>query len=312
MTEQPNTAGSAPAVAPSITVNISDPLSEPYRTGSYLVYDMPPDAPDHFRSAWTLETHPYPASGSRQLNPDQLAERLSEVIVRYRTRDLFLVDLREETHGFLDTRAASWYADNDFANVGQSTEWIQADEAARLGALKGQTTQVFTITSDSADNRHQQRVMPVSYQQITVATSATEREAFDNRRIGGCTIHYVRIPVTDHCAPVGSALDALRSMVPVSGHPEKAWVHFHCHGGDGRTTTFLTLYDMLCWKTSNDPALGSLTEFACRQYGLAPNYCLNPDGCDCGTRPSAPLHGWKRSLAIRRWQALEEFRQSLE
>jgi hypothetical protein len=291
------------------TVNISNPLSEPYRTGSYLVYDMPPGAPDHVRSAWSLKTHRYPASGSRQLDADQLKKTLAEVIAQYSTGDLFLVDLRQETHGFLDTRAASWYADNDFANVGQSKEWIEADEAARLRVLTGQPTQVFTIKDDPADNRDQQRVMPVSYEQITVAAASTEQMVFDKRKLGACTIHYVRIPVTDHCAAAGAALEALRT-VPVSLDP-KVWVHFHCHGGDGRTTTFLALYDMLCWKKSNDPAFPPLTEFACRQYGLAPNYCLNPDGCDCGTSPSPPIAGWKRSLAIKRWQVLEAFHQSL-
>ena len=311
MTRQPKPAKAAPAAAPPVTVNTVNPLLVPYRTGSYLIYDMPPGTDDHFRSAWTLDTHPYPASGSHQLNADQLKEKLSEVIALHGTADLYLVDLREETHGFLDTQAASWYADNDFANVGQSKEWIQADEAARFAALKGQTTQVFTIKWDKADNRQQQRMMPVSYQPVAVTASSTEQLLFDKRKIGGCTIHYVRIPVTDHCAPSAAALDALRRQVPVSADPKKAWAHFHCHGGDGRTTTFMSLYDMLCWKQSKDPAFPPLTEFACRQYGLAPNYCLNPDGCDCGTRKSSPKQDWKQPLAIKRWQALEAFRQSL-
>ena len=60
-------------------------------------------ASEHFRSAWSLETNPYPASGSHQLDAARLVEKLeSEVVVPYETRDLFLVDLREETHGFLD------------------------------------------------------------------------------------------------------------------------------------------------------------------------------------------------------------------
>jgi hypothetical protein len=100
--------------------------------------------------------------------------------------------------------------DNDFGNVGQSPALIERDEAARLGALAGQTVQVFTIEDDLGDNRAQQRVMPVSYEEVAVVTPGTEGEAF-----------YVRIPVTDHCGPSAAALAALRDRVPVSADSAK-------------------------------------------------------------------------------------------
>jgi len=301
------------------SINVQNPLSAPYRTGCYLVYDIRRTDAEHFRSAWSLDTHPYPASGSHQLDASRLAEILkSEVIAPYRPRDLFLVDLREETHGFLDGRAASWYADNDFGNVGQSPAFIERDEEARLGALAGQTVQVFTIADDGGDNRKQQRVMPVSYDEVAVGASATERQAFDGVKIGPSTVHYVRIPVTDHCGPTEAALADLRARIPVSTSPEDAWVHFHCHGGDGRTTTFLALYDMLCWKHSNDALPpGGVAPFACRQCLLF-SYCLNPCGCTnpdgspggkCAMQPIEPP--WKPPLEEVRWQILETFLQSL-
>ena len=135
------------------------------------------------------------------------------------TRDLFLVDLREETHGFLDGRAVSWYADNDFGNVGQPPALIEKDEAARLAALTGETVQVFTIKDDPRDNRAQQRMMPVSYEEIGVVKPETEKQRFDGLEIDNCTIHYVRIPVTDHCGPSDAALAELRTRVPVSAIP---------------------------------------------------------------------------------------------
>jgi hypothetical protein len=306
----------------NVDVISDNPLWKPYRTGSYLVYDIATGkekASEHFRSAWSLETHPYPASGSHQLNAKRLVEILkSEVVVPYKTRDLFLVDLREETHGFLDGRAASWYADNDFENVGQPPALIERDEESRLAALAGQTIQVFTIEDDPRDNRAQQRVMPVSYDEIAVVKPETEKQAFDGLELGNCTIHCVRIPVTDHCGPSDAALAALRSRVPVSSDPGTAWVHFHCHGGDGRTTTFLALYDMLCWKQSNQvlPDRG-VEDFACRQcrlfsYCLNPYGCRSPDGTACGDCKGQPMVvDWKSSLAEVRWRTLEDFLESL-
>jgi hypothetical protein len=301
------------------SINVQNPLSVPYRTGCYLVYDIEPTDPELFRSAWSLDAHPYPASGSRQLDARRLVEILkSEVVKRYRPRDLLLVDLREETHGFLDRRAASWYADNDFGNVGQSPALIERDEEARLGALAGETVQVFTKADDGGDNRKQQRVLPVSYKQVAVGEARTERHLFDGLKIGPSTVHYVRIPVTDHCGPSEAALAALRARIPVSTSPADAWVHFHCHGGDGRTTSFLALYDMLCWKQSNDALPpGGVAPFACRQcllfsYCLNPDGCTNPDGTPCGKCAMQPVEPpWKPPLEKVRWQILENFLQSL-
>ena len=320
----PSPERSAPATAAALDVVVSNPLWEPYRTGSYLVHDIAAGkekekASEHFRSAWSLETNPYPASGSHQLDAARLVEKLkSEVVDPHRTRDLFLVDLREETHGFLDGRAVSWYADNDFGNVGQRPALIEKDEEARLAALTGETVQVFAIKDDLRDNRVQQRVMPESYEEVGVVKAETEKQRFDGLAIGDCTIHYVRIPVTDHCGPSDAALAELRTRVPVSVDPGTAWIHFHCHGGDGRTTTFLALYDMLCWKQSGKPPPSrGIEDFACRQCQLF-TYCLNPYGCrnphgtacgNCDAQPMVEL--WKRSLAEVRWRTLRDVLESL-
>ena len=320
--------GAASGAAPTVPANVCNPLSKPYRTGSYLIFDMPTceasgdrcsgGGPDHFRTAMELEPNPYPASGSHQLNADQLTQILStKVVSRYEPRDLFLVDLREESHGFINRRAASWYADNDFGNVGVAKSQIERDERARLEVLEGETTQVFKIDDDSSDNRGQERMMPVSYQTVTAETAATERTLVDEVVIGNCTVHYLRIPVTDHCAPSDVALAEFGKLA-TSSEPKSSWLHFHCHGGDGRTTTFLALYDMVCWKRRSRDPLPDLEVFARRQYGLPPNYCLNPDGCDW-TKPSSPptnppsppTAGWKRPLALKRWQVLKDFHEKL-
>jgi hypothetical protein len=83
------------------SIDVQNPLSVPYRTGNYLVYDVTAGSekdPENFRSAWSLDAHPYPASGSHQLDHPQLVETLkSKVIQPYRPRDLFLVCARRRT-----------------------------------------------------------------------------------------------------------------------------------------------------------------------------------------------------------------------
>ncbi len=317
-------------------VNVCNPLLLPYRTGSYLIYDVDKGDVDkgdvdkeevdkgdvdkgdkgdvhHFRSAWDykLGEHRYRASGSRQLDLGTFIHVLgNKVVAPHKPSQIYLVDLREETHGFLDGRAVSWYADNDFANVGQSLSWIMQDEQSRLATLQDQkATQVFNKKYDVADDRGQERVAPVSYTDVVVGKTYTEATAAEVLTSEfNLPVIYHRVPVTDHCAPTEVAISQLTALFAQVRKDPQSWVHFHCHGGDGRTTTFLALLDMLWWKKSKDP-LPPLTDLACRQCALF-QYCLNPDGCRCANGFSAqPVAGWKRPLADVRWAVLEQFRQ---
>ena len=135
----------------------------------------------------------------------------------YRPSIIYLVDLRQETHGFLDHIADLRDADNDFGNVGQSLDWIVNEEKIRLLFLEALTkARVFEIATDSSDNRAQQRMMPTSYQDIAMGTARTEEQAFDDRKIGSPPLYSpvqdVRIPVSDHCAPDQDALKTLKDL----------------------------------------------------------------------------------------------------
>jgi hypothetical protein len=326
----------APAItgreSPQVEVMVGNPLWKPYRTGSYLIYDVPAGKEKesrHFRSAMSgkLPDHPYRASGSHQLNLTDFDHVLGKVVKDHAPSTIYVVDLREETHGYFDLMdgahppsgvAVSWYADNDFGNVGQPRDWIVADESARLVAtMNAETAQVFAIQPDPADNRAQERMLPTGYDEVVVDRAYTEAELVAQRlELQGTAAEYVRIPVTDHCAPSDAAVDMLCGLRDKAMKDPRSWVHFHCHGGDGRTTTFLALYDMLCWSESPDP-LPSAETFARRQcllfsYCLYPPGCRNPDGSKCGECDSSPpVVTWKTFLETDRWTALEKFLSGL-
>jgi protein-tyrosine phosphatase len=299
----------AAAVPPPIPVNVCNPLSAPYRTGSYLIYDVKLGGPDNFRSGLNLTPNPYRASGSHQLNYADFVRVFGLIPGPAQPSILYLIDLREETHGFSDGIAVSWYADNDFSNVGQPLSWAVDEEKVLMDLMEGlQTAWVFEIEPDASDDRAQERMRPTRYWDVKVGAAKTEEQLFDNYKIGNFTVQYVRIAVTDHCAPSDAALNELRTVA--NKVTPNDWVHFHCHGGDGRTTTFLALYDMWCWKKANYPGYLSLEGFACRQYKLAANYWVNPFGCNCvppPPPPSQPIAGWKRPLALERWKKLQQF-----
>jgi len=175
-------------------------------------------------------------------------------------------DLRQETHIFVNGLPVSWFATNDWANVGRTHDEIQADEAGRVKSLKpgskivvhpGAAIKKPGVTSSAPEN-------------VTVKNTSTEREL-----VAANNAAYVRLTVTDHARPLDEEVD--RFILAVRALPENGWAHFHCEAGRGRTTTFMVLYDML--RNANRV---SLEDIARRQQLLGYDYDVlrSPDPGD--------------------------------
>jgi protein-tyrosine phosphatase len=169
------------------------------------------------------------ASGSGEFTDDNLK------LVLARTRGpVTIFDLRQETHIFINGLPVSWFATNDWANVGRSQAAIEADERARAESLKPGSK--ISVTSGAGVKKP--GVTPSTAQTVTVQGASTESELVESHHAA-----YVRVTVTDHCRPLDNEVD--RFILAVRALPENGWAHFHCEAGRGRTTTFLVLYDML-------------------------------------------------------------------
>ena len=73
-------------------------------------------------------------------------------------------------------------------------------------------------------------------------------------------LKYVRFYALDMTFPAPEVVDEYLKFL--SQIDSDAWLHFHCHAGHGRTTTFLVIYDIL-----KHPDL-SLENIVQRQYSL--------------------------------------------
>ena len=117
----------------------------------------------------------------------------------------------------------------------------------------------------------------------TVARVASEREV-----VALPAGHYLRLPVTDHLRPSDERIDDFVDFVrrlSVGAH-----LHFHCHGGEGRTTSFMTLYDML----RNAASVSAASILA--RVRLLGGYCL------CFIPPDA-----HRDYVLERWALFDRF-----
>ena len=173
---------------------------------------------------------------------------------------IFMVDLRQESHGFVNSLPVSWYIEKNQANAGKSSYKVEADEFKRLENLRGNET-----TFEPLGNADKQLFKPIT---IIPRFMTTERDA--SEKIG---VEYVRFAAADMQFPAPEIVDEF--IIFVANLPQNAWLHFHCHAGHGRTTTFLVMYEIL-----KNPQV-SLEEICKRQYLLGgSNLLLEPQGDD--------------------------------
>jgi protein tyrosine phosphatase (PTP) superfamily phosphohydrolase (DUF442 family) len=170
--------------------------------------------------AWRL-------SGSGQYSE----EGLKALLLTLKQPRVLLIDLREESHGFVNGEAVSWFVPQDTINRGKPCQQIVEDEQRRLSTLlqAGNAT-LYTVQEKDAFNG----VSRATAQSIAVRAVCTE---------SALHAEYARIPVPNHRKPSDEAVDAFIALV--RRNSSQRWLHIHCKAGVGRTTTFMTLYAMM-------------------------------------------------------------------
>lgn len=160
------------------------------------------------------------ASASAQFSESGLVKILKKIPSEH----IIIVDLRMESHGFVDGTAVSWYGMRNWTNLGLTLDEIKADEQERLTWLRELGQIEIALSGDIVH--------------IPFETVITEEELASKH---GC--HYLRVPVADHRRPLDEHVD--RFVAAMKNLPPEAWVHFHCSAGKGRATTFMILYDIM-------------------------------------------------------------------
>lgn len=199
------------------------------------------------------------ASASGQPSLDGL-KKIYEELRKHTGATIYIVDLREESHGFADGVPISWYVEKNRGNYYRGYE--ESFEIDDLKNLKGKLTEFVPL--GNADKKY---LKPITFAPKEILTERQAVENFNYELIKPYMdgkffpqIEYVRFPATDMIFPSPQVVDEFLEFVKKM--PPNAWLHFHCHAGHGRTTTFLVFYEI--WK---NPEL-SLEEICHRQFLL--------------------------------------------
>lgn len=140
------------------------------------------------------------------------------------------VDLRQETHLYVNGIPVTWFGDNDDANLGLTHDQVLADQAAK----KAELTRSPAINFEDIGKKSVTPTGPVHDPKKV----QTEEEVVNAAGWG-----YFRLTVPDHIKPQTEEVD--RFVAFVRDLPSNTWLHFHCRAGVGRTTTFMAMYDMM-------------------------------------------------------------------
>ena len=191
--------------------------------------------------------------------------------------DIYVVDLRKESHGFVNGEIpVSLYTKRNWGNNDLSSADVSQVEKEHLQSIAGK--EISFVPLGKTDTK----LFPAS----TVKVATVETEEAVAARLG---MHYKRIPVIDQTAATDENIDEFVAFYKKL--PKKAWLHFHCHAGHGRTTTFAVLYDIL-----RNPDV-TLEDVVARQYLLG------------GTNLFAVRegNGWKAEETRKRAQQIRDF-----
>ena len=148
---------------------------------------------------------------------------------------IVVVDLREEPHAFINGDAILWYARGAWWTQGDPLAHVLKNEKENLAKLTlGQRIVLKRIAHKDAAGY----VKDITDHSLVITSLMTEEDV-----VLGNGAHYIRLPVTDHMRPEDKDVDQFLDLV--KSLPPQAWIHFHCHAGQGRTSTFMVMYDML-------------------------------------------------------------------
>ncbi|MFI4936886.1 MAG: phosphatase [Candidatus Berkiellales bacterium] len=169
-------------------------------------------------------------SGSAQFS----AYSLENAIKVINTQPVWIVDLRRESHGFINGLPVSWYARGNQSNLGLTANEILTKEKSMLQEKAKEKNIEPHHIKDKANGEI------VESKPVEMKVKNVETEAELAKRLNA---NYIRIPVSDHHAPLPEEVDQFVAFVKTL--PPNSFLYFHCRGGRGRTTSFMAMYDML-------------------------------------------------------------------
>ena len=182
------------------------------------------DMPRNFRIMEDLKI-----SASGQPSMQSLMVLFNEL--KHRTDgDIYIVDLREESHGFFNGYPVSYYTEKNLANFFKPRNQIENIEMELLSDMTGRQVDLLPLGNED------KKLFKPKHILVDLVT-------FEGEFAESLGFVYQRFPVTDMYFPTPDIVE--KFILFALNVQENEWVHFHCQAGHGRTTTFTVMYEIL-------------------------------------------------------------------
>lgn len=146
--------------------------------------------------------------------------------------DLTVIDLRQESHCFVDGHAVTWYVKNGWNNIGLTTEELTIKERESIAGMSV-GGKIMLYEPKSAKNG-----LPPSLQVGELQAPPQSEEEW----LRAQDISYMRLPVVDHLPPDLHTMAQFDELIKAQS--TENWMHIHCAGGGGRSGFMMVMYDM--------------------------------------------------------------------
>lgn len=198
--------------------------------------------PRNFRTTDQIPATQQPINWSgftdlKMVGTSQFTEKsLLNILNKLGVKHIIDIDLRQESHGFLNEDAISWYGPQDAENAKLPNNQIIKRENALLSAVATKTNiKLYEILSKNEDGYIDDAKMNL----VPVQQTMNEKTVIEKYGLS-----YVRLFVQDFHAPSNQEVD--RFIAFIKKLPTKhSYILLHCHAGVGRTTLFMVMVDMM-------------------------------------------------------------------
>lgn len=249
-------------------------------TASLLTFDKSENTADGLpRNFRDLSTFGINAIASAQFSEAEL-QKLRQ---KYPNEKIVIVDLRQESHGFVNGKSILWRSYFEKINQNKSISEILSDEKSRLTAAQKDREIVINevIERDRANGWYK----GISPKIVTVNQAISEKDLAEKNGF-----EYQRFSVRDFDIPQES--EFLRMVNFIKTLPQDKKLYVHCAGGKGRTGMFLITLDII--QNGKDV---SLEEIFKRQAKLG----------SARLDEISEEEAWSKDLAKKRLKMLKDF-----
>jgi hypothetical protein len=147
---------------------------------------------------------------------------------------IYIIDLRQETHLFVNGLPISIFYKRNEINWGKTLAEINEAEHTWVNYLLNKKV----LTVNSLGRPKAGFKVPINPFELKVREAYTEEDAAHK-----AGLNYLRMPIPDFHPPTPEQVDQFLAFY--KNLPKNAWLHFHCAAGNGRSTTFMAMTDIL-------------------------------------------------------------------